>query len=184
MRPKNNLAGQRFGRLTAIKDSGKRKYTYAVWECVCDCGKKMFVISRSLRGGDTRSCGCLIKETNIKGKTGNKYRFKHGDDCKGSVSKLYSVWIGMKNRCFHFKNSAFKYYGARGISVCSKWKNNYLAFKDWALSHGYQPRLTIDRINNDGNYEPGNCQFITKSENSRKATSKRWEDKKNRVIGK
>jgi hypothetical protein len=77
----------------------------------------------------------------------------------------------MKSRCSNPNVPVFKYYGGKGVSVCSEWKNNYLAFKDWALSHGYQPGLSIDRINNDSNYNPGNCQFITRSENSGKKKS-------------
>ena len=175
-----DLSGQRFGHLTALKDSGERKHRHVVWECICDCGKKTPVISYNLRRGHTKSCGCYCKEVN----TGNKHALKHGDGRPNSTSrrsiKLYMVWSNMKRRCFNLKNKAFKYYGARGISVCKKWKNDYLVFKNWALPHGYRPGLTIDRTNSDGNYTPENCQFISRSENSRKAGKKRktWENKK------
>jgi len=79
----------------------------------------------------------------------------------------------MKARCLQLNFNRYKYYGGRGIKVCDKWLNNYLAFKAWALSHGYKNNLTIDRIKNDGNYTPINCQWITRSENTRKANTEK-----------
>ena len=91
-----------------------------------------------------------------------------------SYTRLYRIWQGMKNRCFNPKNPDYKNYGGRGITVCKAWDNSFDTFKRWALSHGYADSLTIDRIDNNGNYTARNCQWITRSENS----SKRKEDNK------
>lgn len=90
-----------------------------------------------------------------------------------SHSRLNNIWRGMKRRCSNPNYGQYKNYGGRGIKVCDEWNNEYIAFRDWALSHGYEENLTLDRIDNDGNYEPNNCQWITKSENSKK----QWENK-------
>lgn len=94
-----------------------------------------------------------------------KNNFKHGE----SFTRLYRTWAGMKARCNNKFSSNFKYYGGRGIFVCQEWEADFTNFRNWALSHGYTDTLTIDRIKNDGNYEPSNCQWLTKSENTRKA---------------
>lgn len=98
-----------------------------------------------------------------KGK--NNPSYKHGEAGK---TQLYAVWKNMKNRCCNSKIRGYSRYGGRGISVCLEWINNFITFRDFALSHGYKEGLTIDRIDNDGNYEPLNCQFITRAENSKK----------------
>jgi len=95
---------------------------------------------------------------------------KHGD-CK---TRLYGIWLHMKARCYRKNDQDYKSYGGKGTKICPSWLNNYLTFKSWALSHGYQKHLTIDRINPNGNYEPSNCQFLTNSENAKKA----WRDRK------
>jgi len=89
--------------------------------------------------------------------------------------RLYRTWESMKRRCYNVNDNVYRYYGGRGIKVCSAWKDSYLSFKEWALNNGYKTDLTIDRIDNDGNYEPKNCQWITKSQN----TKNRWIDKRN-----
>ena len=92
---------------------------------------------------------------------------KHG----GSGTKLHGVWKSMKDRCYNLKSKVYKYYGGRGITVCPEWAdkyNGFVNFRDWSLSNGYQEGLTIDRINNNVNYNPNNCQWITQKENNRK----------------
>jgi len=168
---KINLLNKKFGRLLVIKDLNKTKNESAIWLCKCDCGKLTEVRSRCLKFGKTKSCGCLLKEAWRK--IGLSH-IKHGDKTTKNPARLYIIWISIKDRCFNPKEPAFKYYGGRGITICPEWKNNYLAFKKWALSIGYENNLTIDRIDNNGNYEPTNCQWLTKREN----TKKRWSDNK------
>lgn len=148
-----DLTGQRFGRLTVIKRNGS-KDGHAAWECVCDCGRHTVVNGRYLTSGKTKSCGCLHNEL-----LAERSR-KHGMTGK----RLYRIWHDMKNRCEYPKDKKYSYYGGRGIKVCNEWSTNFESFMTWALSNGYNDSLTIDRINNSGNYEPNNCQWITMKE--------------------
>ena len=153
-----DLSGQRFGRLVIICMTKKRNQGAVIWKCQCDCGKITNVRSNSLRQGLTRSCGCLQKE--MVAQIGISHR-THGDARRGKKTRLYWVWRSMKERCFNPNSISYKYYGGRGIKVCNEWLNSYANFRDWALTNGYVNNLTIDRIENDGNYEPNNCQWIT-----------------------
>jgi hypothetical protein len=156
------MIGRQFGRLTVLRDTGKRTPTRnIIWLCTCRCGNKTNVRGTHLTSGTTKSCGCLKKEMVIKL---IKKNIMHGN----SGTRLYTIWIGMKARCYLKTNADYKYYGARGIKVCLSWRYDFLNFKIWALSYGYQNNLTIDRKKSDGNYSPHNCQWLTKSENSKK----------------
>lgn len=159
-----DLTNQRFGRLMAICPMEKRsKSRNVIWLCRCGCGKLTTVVSGNLLTGNIKSCGCLRRE-----KMG-ELSIRHGDTANGKMPRLYVIWGEMKYRCLNPNNKSYKYYGKKGISVCEEWKNSYLAFKWWAIFHGYASDLTIDRINHKGNYEPINCQWITRSENTKKA---------------
>jgi len=139
------LVGQKFGRLRVLKFSYVNKGRQSCWLCKCDCGNEKVIIGSRLKGRRVISCGCYMRET-----TG-RLNYKHGD----SSTRLYNIWRGMRNRC---NNEGYKNYGGRGIKVCEEWKE-YILFRDWALENGYQDRLSIDRLDNDGNYEPGNCRW-------------------------
>ena len=89
-------------------------------------------------------------------------------------SKLYYIWRGMIRRCYEPSVKAYRWYGKRGIAVCEEWRKSYELFREWSLNNGYAEGLSIDRINSDGNYAPLNCQWITRSENSKRAALKRW----------
>ena len=111
-----------------------------------------------------------LKKFDIPRRTNHKHR--------ESFTKLHRAWRDMKSRCYNFRAHHYKWYGAKGIKVCKEWLNNFVAFRDWALAHGYEKNLTIDRIDNSRNYEISNCQWITKSANSKK----RWEDSRKKGV--
>ena len=148
----------------------KRIRRNVVWLCVCDCGNCVEIRGGDLQSGRTRSCGCLradsAKETHsIHGK---------------AHSKIHFVWLSMKNRCFNNKAQGFRNYGGRGIRVCDEWKNDFQSFYDYVsqLPHFGEDGYSIDRINNDGNYEPGNVRWATQKEqvNNRRNSRKSTED--------
>ncbi len=158
-----NLIGQRFGRLLVLGDSGKRQGC-VVWTCLCTCGNFKEIRGGSMIQGRTRSCGCLSDE--------RRRRTKHGHTVGAKRTKLYQIWKNMRHRCQRGAYPSYHCYGGRGISVCEEWQYDFVAFKDWALASGYREPLTIDRIDNNGNYKPSNCQWLTKSENSKKPKNK------------
>lgn len=174
-----DLTGQRFGRLTVISRAENTKDGKARWLCECDCGNKTIVTTDSLKSGHTYSCDCLRRErsalalSKIASKqTGSKNpAYKHG--CTGS--KLYHVWAEMIQRCTNVNHRRYRDWGGRGIKVCDEWLKDYACFQEWALAHGYKQGLSIDRINNDGNYEPSNCRWVTtiiQNQNKRKYRKK------------
>lgn len=149
-----DMTGKKFGRWTVIDYAGLDKSGHAVWKCLCECGNVKDVRGQRLRDGESQSCGCLAKEiTSI-----------HNSKHNGSFDRLYTVWSGMKARCENPSHCEYHRYGGRGISICDEWKNDYTAFREWALAQGYDPsapkgKCTLDRIDNDNGYSPQNCTF-------------------------
>lgn len=141
-----DITGQKFGKLTAIKRVSKIGEPVK-WECKCDCGNTCIVNKNNL-GRSTKSCGCLA----------------HKGTHELSKTRLYNIWLDMKQRCYNPNAKAYKNYGERGIEVCNEWKNDFAIFYNWAMDNGYDEILEIDRINNDQNYSPDNCRWITHQE--------------------
>lgn len=155
---KIDLIGQRFGRLTVLECCGRSKDGQKVYLCRCDCGNEKEIKSGNLKSKNTQSCGCLAAEKNIE--RSRKRLTIHG----GCGTRLYRIWFDMRQRCSSDKSINWHLYGGRGIKVCDEWENNFVAFRDWALANGYDDSLQLDRIDNDGNYEPNNCKWSTRSE--------------------
>ena len=153
MPPLIDLTEQTFGRLTVVERAENAKGRHPRWKCQCECGNIAIIDSASLKGGITKSCGCLLKE--ILSKT----KFVHGM-CK---SPEYKTWECMKERCYNITNTAYKDYGGRGIKILPKWKNNFMAFFNYI---GPKPskKHSIDRIDNNAGYFPGNVKWSTQRE--------------------
>lgn len=147
-----DITGKKYGRLLVIghyHSDMKKSY----WKCKCECGNEIICIGDNLKNGHTKSCGCLRKD---KCKIAGKQSFKHGYTGK----RLLKIWQGMKQRCINITREHYKYYGGKGIKVCREWLDSRNFIK-WAIANGYQENLTIDRINGRGDYEPGNCRWVT-----------------------
>lgn len=143
-----NLEGEKFNSLLAIKEldivNGQRLYLFK-----CDCGKEVIRQIKEVKRGKVKSCGCGV----ING-------IKRANTTHGMTnSRLYNIYRGMIDRCNNKKQTGYKNYGGRGIKVCDEWLSSFESFYEWAINNGYSEELSIDRINNDGNYEPSNCRW-------------------------
>ena len=159
------LIGKKFGKLTVIELdhkepyylNGKIQHWKYYYRCICDCGKETIVNGSDIQSRHTQSCGCLQR---VKTSKTNK---THGL----SHTRIHNIWQGIKQRCLNPNRKIYKNYGGRGIQICNEWKTNFMSFYNWAMANGYNDTLSIDRINNDGDYEPSNCRWITQKEQNR-----------------
>lgn len=151
-----DITGERFGRLVAVEvDHSGPGGRY--WLCQCDCGNTAVALCADLRSGTTKSCGCLAAECSPPDTT------THGM----SKTKLYGVWVAMRQRCENPNDRNYARYGGRGIAVCDEWKS-FEPFREWALANGYiEGKTDIDREDNDKGYSPENCRFISHKDNLR-----------------
>lgn len=153
-----------------IKFAWMNKSGSSFWLCKCECGEERIPQGSTLKNGRSKSCGCLKKELARERTPWNR---SHQEGLiKGEGGRLYRIWYGMKSRCYNPHRIKFARYGARGIKVCDEWLS-YLPFKKWALANGYHKSLSIDRINNDGIYGPGNCRWATPKQQARNTTRNR-----------
>ena len=154
MSKSEDISGKRFGRLVVIEKHGlTNNHRNMRWKCVCDCGGTVNVIGANLRNGTTKSCGCYRVDVS-KG-----LNTKHGK----CFSRPYHIWAAMIQRCQNEKSPAYHNYGGRGIAVCEEWQT-FIGFYKWVKESKYSDSLTIDRINNDGGYNPLNCKWSTRKE--------------------
>ena len=149
--------GERYGRLTIIREvepAGSSHKRVRRFLCRCDCGNEIICRLPNLKSGTTKSCGCY-----------RKFVSSNRRDCHHlKNTRIYRIWCGMKRRCYNKHNEHFDRYGGRGIIVCDEWKTDFMNFYDWAMSNGYDDKLSIDRINNEGNYEPSNCRWANQKQ--------------------
>ena len=144
-----DLTGQKFGKLTVIKRVENDKFKNVMWLCRCECGNIKKI--RGFQVKKSKSCGCLTR-----------FKTKHAL----TNHPIFNLWHSMKDRCYGDDPQHKKYYKDRGIIVCDDWRDDFKAFYDWAITNGWEKGLQIDRIDNDGNYEPNNCRFVTPRQNA------------------
>lgn len=160
---KHNLVGQRFGKLVVVERLPTNRHGEIEWLCQCDCGNTHKATSYNLTQGRTTQCRqCMINQIACA-------NTKH--NC--SPKRLHEIWVNMKTRCHNQHYSLYHRYGGRGIKVCDEWEHSFANFREWALNNGYSKDLTIDRIDNDGDYCPENCKWSTVTEQSNNRISNR-----------
>lgn len=154
-----DIAGQRFGRLVAIRPAHRDKHGKWHWLCHCDCGKEVVVSSNAIIKGNTKSCGCYRSERV------RQAPLTHGHTVNKVFSPTYRSWAAMMTRCLNPNVPHYKYYGGRGIEVCERWHS----FENFLADMGPRPegRYSIERVDRDGRYEPSNCKWIPQRDQSK-----------------
>jgi len=160
-----DITGHVYGQLTVIEDVGRNKDGRVIWLCLCSCGQKVQVIGKSLRSGNTKSCGCLLREATTKRNT------THGFSTRNGVHPVYRVWAGIQRRCSNPRSGDYKYYGGRGVSYDPKWKTFEGFWED--MGDTWKEGLSIDRIDVNGNYCKENCRWATQKDQTRNKRNNR-----------
>lgn len=168
---KLNIIGERYNKLLVLEEVDKSKYNRR-FKCLCDCGNITIVAMNNMRSGKIASCGCHKLEQLLLRNTTHNQRHTH----------LYEIWKGIKQRCYNPKHRAYHNWGGRGIKMCEDWKNNFQSFYDWSYANGYtlnnhykkeNDKLTIDRIDVNGDYCPDNCRWVKRIEQARNTRTNR-----------
>lgn len=159
--------GKKYNRLTVIAFENVKRGKTSCWNWIvrCDCGALKSVNPYRVLNGNTKSCGCYKAEHTVE--FNRREKAKHN----GRRTRLYTIWHGMKQRCYCETCHDYKNYGERGIVICDEWKNDFSAFRDWALQNGYSEKLSIDRIDVNGNYCPENCRWVDCQTQNRNRTT-------------
>lgn len=162
-----HFIGRRFDRLTVVAKASLIKGRYIAYSCECDCGQIRICRSGELTRSEhigCKACEPMARSLSCALRT-------HGE-CELGKTRLYRIWKGIRTRCTNPKDIGWKYYGGKGVRRCAEW-NSFPVFKIWAMANGYTDDMTIDRLNSNGNYEPGNCEWVTQRENSRRMLASR-----------
>lgn len=153
-----NLTNNQYGRLTVLGYAGKNKHSASLWRVRCLCGKEFVTLANSLRTSNTTSCGCA--------------RIKHGESLPTKSTPEYRAWCSMIHRCEYPKDKHYRHYGGRGIAISPRWRESYQAFLA-DMGRKPSPKHSLDRINNDGNYEPQNCRWALPKQQARNKSTSR-----------
>lgn len=165
-----DINGVKFDRLLVVVSVGKDKRNNILWDCICECGNRRVVRTSDLTSGKTKSCGCDIGDRISNGRSKNWYNNKFTPK---EIKLLYDSYLKMKGRCYNVKRKDYERYGGRGIIVCDRWLESFDNYYE-DMGNKPSPNHSVDRIDNNGNYEPSNCKWSTYAEQNRNRRDSFW----------